>query len=121
VRLVIIGVGLAGMCGARSTGRLHNLNSVPPAHLNIALVAPQRILPGRPRLSEEKPETMTAPLLHDVKVVEVVRVQGLAEATDTRSCAVQLVAYGRTRTTLAYDWWSLSPAGGNIGPTPRPR
>ncbi|MGE0628777.1 MAG: NAD(P)/FAD-dependent oxidoreductase [Hyphomicrobiaceae bacterium] len=103
MRLVIIGAGFAGMYAALSAARLRDIRGVSPEELEIALVAPEPILVVRPRLYEPKPETLTAPLLDVLKVIDVVYVQGRAEAIDTRSNAVEVVDASGARKKLSYD------------------
>jgi len=103
MRLVIIGAGFAGMYAALSAARLRDIKGVSPEELEIALVAPEPILVVRPRLYEPKPETLTAPLLDVLKAVDVVYVQGRAEAIDTTFRAVELIDAGGTRMKLSYD------------------
>ena len=103
MRLVIIGAGFAGMYAALSAARLRDIQGVSPEELEIALVAPEPTLLVRPRLYEPKPETLTAPLLDVLKAVDVVYVQGSAEAIDAKSRTVEVVAAKGTRKTLSYD------------------
>jgi NADH dehydrogenase len=103
MRLIIIGAGFAGMYAALSAARLRDIRGVSPEELEIALVAPEPILVVRPRLYEPKPETLTAPLLDVLKAIDVVYVQGRAEAIDTKSNAVDLVDAGGMRKRLSYD------------------
>jgi len=103
MRLVIIGAGFAGMYAALSAARLRDIEGVSPAKLEIALVAPEPTLVVRPRLYEPKPETLTAPLLDVLKVVEVAYVQGRAETIDTKARSVGLVTADGENKTLPYD------------------
>src|SRR5262245_10518272 len=102
MRLVIIGAGFAGMYAALSAARLRDIEGVPPAKLEIALVAPEPTLVVRPRLYEPKPETLTAPLLDVLKAVEGAYVQGRAENIDTKARSVVLVAASGETTTPPY-------------------
>jgi NADH dehydrogenase len=103
MRLVIIGAGFAGMYAALSAARLRDIQGVSPDELEIALVAPEPTLVVRPRLYEQKPETLTAPLLDVLKAIDVVYVQGSAETVDTKTRSVDIVAAKGARKTLAYD------------------
>ena len=91
MRLVIIGAGFAGMYAALSSARLRDIKGLSPDELEIALVAPEPTLVVRPRLYEPKPETLTAPLQHVLKAIDVAYVQGRAETVDTKSRAVEIV------------------------------
>src|SRR6201981_3440254 len=97
MRLVIIGAGFAGMYAALSAARLRDIKGVSPDELEITLVAPEPTLVVRPRLYEPKPETLTAPLLDVLKAIDVVYVQGSAEAIDTKSKVVEIAAAQGTR------------------------
>lgn len=103
MRIVIIGAGFAGMYAALSAARLRDIQGVSPEKLEIALVAPEPTLVVRPRLYEPKPETLTAPLQNVLKAIDVVYVQGHAEAIDTKSGVVEIVAAKGTRKKLSYD------------------
>ncbi|XSC42988.1 NAD(P)/FAD-dependent oxidoreductase [Bradyrhizobium sp. RDT10] len=103
MRLVIIGAGFAGMYAALSSARLRDIQGVSPDELEIALVAPEPTLVVRPRLYEQKPETLTAPLLDVLKAIDVVYVQGSAETIDTKSRMVQIATDKGTRKSLSYD------------------
>lgn len=103
MRIVIIGAGFAGMYAALSAARLRDIQGASPEKLEIALVAPEPTLVVRPRLYEPKPETLTAPLQHVLKAIDVVYVQGHAEAIDTRSGVVEIAATQGARKKLSYD------------------
>jgi len=103
MRLVIIGAGFAGMYAALSAARLRDIQGVSPEEFEIALVAPEPVLVVRPRLYEPKPETLTAPLLDVLKAIDVVYVQGSAEAVDTKARTVGVVSRKGARKTLSYN------------------
>jgi NADH dehydrogenase len=103
MRLVIIGAGFAGMYAALSAARLRDIKGVSPEELEIALVAPEPTLVVRPRLYEPKPETLTAPLQGVLEAIDVVYTQGRAEAIDTESRAVEIIAANGARETITYD------------------
>lgn len=103
MRIVIIGAGFAGMYAALSAARLRDIQGASPEKLQIALVAPEPTLVVRPRLYEPKPETLTAPLQDVLKAIDVAYVQGSAEAIDTKSGIVEIVAAKGTRKKLSYD------------------
>ena len=103
MRLIIIGTGFAGMYAALSAARLRDIQGVSPEELEIALVAPEPTLVIRPRLYEQKPETLSAPLLDVLKAIDVDYVQGSAETIDTKARAVQIATAKGTRKTLSYD------------------
>src|SRR5437667_12538467 len=103
MRLVIIGAGFAVMYAPLSAARLRDIQGVSSEELEIALVAPEPTLVVRPRLYERKPETLTAPLQEVLKAIDVVYVQGSAEAIDTKSRAVDVATLEGTRKKLSYD------------------
>jgi NADH dehydrogenase len=103
MRIVIIGAGFAGMYAALSAARLRDIQGVSPEELEIALVAPEPTLVVRPRLYEQKPETLTAPLFDVLKAIDVVYVQGSAETIDTQSRVVEIVAAKGAKKSLSYD------------------
>lgn len=103
MRIVIIGAGFAGMYAALSAARLRDIQGVSPEKLEIALVSPEPTLVVRPRLYEPKPEALTAPLQDVLKAIDVVYVQGSAEAIDTKSGIVEIVTAKGPRKKLSYD------------------
>jgi NADH dehydrogenase len=103
MRLVIIGAGFAGMYAALSSARLRDIQGASPEKLEIVLVAPEPTLVVRPRLYEQKPETLTAPLLDVLGAIDVVYVQGSAETIDTKSRTVEVVTAKGAKKSLSYD------------------
>src|SRR4051812_40754519 len=103
MRLVIIGAGFAGMYAALSAARLRDIQGASPEELEIALVAPEPTLVVRPRLYEQKPETLTAPLQDVLKAIDVVYVQGIAETIDTRSRTVEIASLKGAKKRLSYN------------------
>src|SRR5258707_11083834 len=103
MRLVIIGAGFVCMYAALSAARLRDIQGVSAEEFEIALVAPEPTLVVRPRLYEPKPETLTAPLLDVLKAIDVVYVQGSADAVDTRARTVEVVSRKGARKTLSYN------------------
>ena len=91
------------MYAALSAARLRDIQGVSPDELEIALVAPEPTLVVRPRLYEPKPETLTAPLQEVLNAIDVVYVQGSAEAIDTKSRAVQIATAEGEQKKLSYD------------------
>ncbi|PJG54283.1 FAD-dependent oxidoreductase [Bradyrhizobium forestalis] len=103
MRLVIIGAGFAGMYAALSAARLREIQGVSPDELDIALVAPEPTLVVRPRLYEQNPETLTAPLLDVLKAIDVSYVQGSVDTVETQSRMVRIATAKGTKKTLSYD------------------
>ncbi|ACI93874.1 FAD-dependent pyridine nucleotide-disulphide oxidoreductase [Afipia carboxidovorans OM5] len=103
MRIVIIGAGFAGMYAALSAARLRDIEGVSPAGLEIMLVAPEPTLVIRPRLYEQNPETLTAPLQDVLAAINVVYVQGRAEAIDPASHTVEVATTNGANKSLSYD------------------
>ncbi|UWU90838.1 NAD(P)/FAD-dependent oxidoreductase [Bradyrhizobium sp. CB1015] len=103
MRLVIIGAGFAGMYAALSAARLRDIQGVSPDQLEIALVAPAPTLVVRPRLYEQHPETLTAPLLDVLKAIDVTYVQGSVDTVETQSRMVRIATAKGTKKMLSYD------------------
>lgn len=103
MRIVIIGAGFAGMYAALSAARLRDIEGVSPAGLEIMLVAPEPTLVIRPRLYEQNPETLTAPLQDVLAAINVVYVQGRAETIDPASRTVEIATTNGANKSLSYD------------------
>lgn len=102
-RLVIIGSGFAGMYAALSAARLRDLKRATVRDIEIALVAPSPMLAVRPRLYEQNPETLAAPLQDVFAAIDVRYVQGLAEAVDTAARTVDILDAENRLSKLGYD------------------
>jgi NADH dehydrogenase len=102
-RILVIGAGFAGMWSALASARL--LDEVGRADVEIVLVAPEPELHVRPRLYEQNPGGMKAPLLEIFKAVGVKFIQGVVERIDVARQEVEVVGVGvdTTRRTLGYD------------------
>lgn len=103
MRLVIIGAGFAGMYAALSAARLREIQGLSPDELEIALVAPEPTLVVRPRLYEQNPETLTAPLLDVLEAIDVTYVRGSVDTVETQSRMVRIATAQGTKKTLSYD------------------
>lgn len=102
-RIIVIGAGFAGMWSALASARL--LDEVGRTDVEISLVAPEPELHVRPRLYEQNPSGMKAPLQEIFKAVGVKFIQGVVERIDVASQEVELVGVGAdtSRRTLGYD------------------
>lgn len=102
-RILVIGTGFAGMWSALASARL--LDHVGRTDVEVALVAPEPKLHVRPRLYEQNPEGMKAPLLDTFKVAGVNFIQGLVQRIDVTSREVSIVGVGAdpSQRTLGYD------------------
>src|SRR5215470_7903941 len=102
-RLLIVGAGFAGMYAATSAARLRHLQGVSPDDLEIALISPEPFLVIRPRLYENNPETMKAPLTELLQATGVRYVQGKVETIDSKAGSIVFTGPDGRRGTLAYD------------------
>lgn len=100
-RILIVGAGFAGMWSALSAARL--IDEAGRADVEVTLIAPDPHLHVRPRLYEEGPENMKAPLTEIFDTVGVKFVQGTVGQihTDRREVAGR-DTQGRAF-TMAYD------------------
>lgn len=118
-RILVIGAGFAGMWSALSAARL--LDQVGRDDVEIALIAPEPELHVRPRLYEQHPELMKAPLLEIFKVTGVKFIQGLVKEIDVVNGEVSVSQTGSTEQllTVGYDRLVLA-AGSRLHSPPIP-
>lgn len=102
-RILVVGAGFAGFWSALASARL--LDKVGRTDVEIALVAPEPELHIRPRLYEQNPGAMKAPLQEIFKAVGIKFIQGVVERIDVASQEVELVGVGvdTARRKLGYD------------------
>ncbi|AGW90488.1 FAD-dependent pyridine nucleotide-disulfide oxidoreductase [Ralstonia pickettii DTP0602] len=102
-RILVIGAGFAGFWSALASARL--LDEVGRTDVEIALVAPEPELHVRPRLYEQNPAGMKAPLQEIFKAVGIKFIQGVVERIDVASQEVELAGVGvdTSRRKLGYD------------------
>lgn len=102
-RILVIGAGFAGMWSALASARL--LDEVGRSDVEIALVAPEPELHVRPRLYEQNPGGMKAPLQEIFKAVGVKFIQGIVERIDVTGQQVEIRGVGAdtARRTVGYD------------------
>ncbi|QEZ46650.1 NAD(P)/FAD-dependent oxidoreductase [Cupriavidus oxalaticus] len=102
-RILVIGAGFAGMWSALASARL--LDQVGRTDVEIALVAPKPELHVRPRLYEQNPNGMTAPLQDIFQAVGVRFIQGKVEHIDVANQAVSVAGVGADapRQRISYD------------------
>lgn len=102
-RILVIGSGFAGMWSALGAARL--LDQVGRTDVEVALIAPKPELHVRPRLYEEYPEGMKAPLQEIFNVSGVTFIQGLVENIDVEGQEVSVVGLGEdtSRRNIGYD------------------
>jgi NADH dehydrogenase len=118
-RILVIGAGFAGMWSALASARL--LDRVGRSDVEIALVAPEPHLHVRPRLYEQNPTAMKAPLLDLFNAVGVKFIQGKVEHIDVEARKVTVVGVGAdtSRQELGYDRLVLA-AGSRLFTPPIP-
>lgn len=102
-RILVIGAGFAGMWSALASARL--LDQVGRADVEIALVAPEPELHVRPRLYEQNPKGMKAPLQEIFKAVGVRFIQGKVEHIDAANRTVSIAGVGADTSSqrIGYD------------------
>jgi NADH dehydrogenase len=102
-RILVIGAGFAGMWSALGSARL--LDQVGRTDVEITLVAPEPALHIRPRLYEQNPGGMKAPLQDIFKAVGVQFVQGFVQHIDVAGQEVSVVGVGAdtSRQSIGYD------------------
>lgn len=102
-RLLVIGAGFAGMWSALSAARLRD--QVGNSDLEIALVAPEPELHLRPRLYEQNPGAMTAPLTDLFNAAGVRFIPGLVNRIDVldREVIVANSGAGVSGKAVRYD------------------
>lgn len=102
-RILVIGAGFAGMWSALASARL--LDQAGRTDVEIALVAPEQELHVRPRLYEENPAGMKAPLQEIFKAVGVKFIHGVVEQIHVEKQQVEVVGAGadKARSTIHYD------------------
>jgi len=91
-RILVIGAGFAGMWSALASARL--LDQVGRTDVEIALVAPTPELHVRPRLYEQNPNGMRAPLQDIFQAVGVRFIQGWVEHIDVARQEVTVATAG---------------------------
>ncbi|CAG9182982.1 NAD(P)/FAD-dependent oxidoreductase [Cupriavidus pampae] len=91
-RILVIGAGFAGMWSALASARL--LDQVGRTDMEIALVAPTPELHVRPRLYEQNPNGMRAPLQDIFQAVGVRFIQGWVEHIDVARQEVTVATAG---------------------------
>lgn len=100
-RILIIGAGFAGMWSALSAARL--IDEVGSKDVEVTLIAPDPHLHVRPRLYEEGPANMKAPLKDIFDAVGVQFVQGTVERIHADRREVEAVTVDGKPLTMHYD------------------
>lgn len=102
-RILVVGAGFAGMWSALGAVRL--LDQVGRTDVEVTLVAPEPTLHVRPRLYEQDPEGMKAPLQEIFQIAGVTFIQGMVERIDVAKQEVCILGSGEdvSRRHLGYD------------------
>jgi NADH:ubiquinone reductase (H+-translocating) len=100
-RILIVGAGFAGMWSALGAARL--IDAAGRDDVEITLIAPEPHLHVRPRLYEEGPANMKAPLQEIFDAVGVKFVQGTVERIHADRREVVATTVDGRSSTLAYD------------------
>ncbi|QGZ63534.1 NAD(P)/FAD-dependent oxidoreductase [Paraburkholderia acidisoli] len=100
-RILIIGAGFAGMWSALSAARL--IDEAGRGDIEVMLIAPDPHLHVRPRLYEEGPANMKAPLRDIFDAVGVRFVQGTVERIHVDRNEVDMVSVTGEAATVHYD------------------
>lgn len=110
-RILVIGAGFAGMWSALASARL--LDQVGRTDVEIALVAPTPELHVRPRLYEQNPNGMRAPLQDIFQAVGVRFIQGWVEHIDVARQEVTVATAGAEGASQAVHFDRLVLAAGS--------
>ncbi len=102
-RILIIGAGFAGMWGALSAARALDLAGRADGAVEIVVIAPEPFLHIRPRLYENDPASMKAPLSALFAAVGVRFIQGAVEQIDVDAKTVLTRDGAGVGSTLGYD------------------
>lgn len=102
-RILIVGAGFAGMWSALGAARLIDMEGESSGEVEIALIAPEPSLHVRPRLHEESPLKMKAPLLPLFEATGVKFIEGHVERIYPGDHAVDAVDPDGKSFTITYD------------------
>lgn len=118
-RILVIGAGFSGMWSTLSASRL--LDQVGRDDVEVALIAPKPELHVRPRLYEQNPAGMKAPLENIFKTAGIRFIPGLVEKIDTQRQEVSVAELGEDAScqTIAYDRLVIA-AGSRLNCPPIP-
>lgn len=117
--IVIIGTGFAGMYSALSAARLRAAQGLSPDALDIVVVSPEPFMTVRPRLYEDNPADMAAPLDALFACADIRYVQGRVERIRADKDLIEIVGTDGDRTTQPYDRLILA-AGSQLRHPPIP-
>ncbi|MGE4321591.1 MAG: NAD(P)/FAD-dependent oxidoreductase [Sphingobium sp.] len=113
--IIIIGAGFAGTMSALAAARLRAECDAEDA-IDIVLVAPEPILTLRPRLYEDNPAQMGAPLEALFDVTNVRFIDGFVRQIDAEASAIIVIRSSGEREMLTYDRLILAAGSRVIHP-----
>ena len=106
-RILVVGTGFAGLWSALAAKGLISASSDIPAsqasEIEVVVIAPEPSLVVRPRLYEENPESMTAPLAQLFHSCGIRFIKGIVDTIRTAEHDVTYVDRFGTRSTIDYD------------------
>ncbi|KAA0997667.1 NAD(P)/FAD-dependent oxidoreductase [Paraburkholderia panacisoli] len=118
-KILIVGAGFAGVWGALGAARVLDGAAVTTSDVEITLISPKPELQIRPRLYENEPQRMAAPLLPLLEAVGVNFLEGTVEAISVHDKTVTVMAANGQQRTLAYDRLLLT-SGSKLNRPPIP-
>lgn len=110
-RILVVGAGFAGMWSALGAVRL--LGQEGRTDVEVALVAPEPFLHVRPRLYEEHPEQLKAPLQEIFDTTGVRFISGLVEQIDVKQNEVTIAPIGDSQAPYQLGYSRLVVAAGS--------
>ncbi|HZZ04279.1 NAD(P)/FAD-dependent oxidoreductase [Paraburkholderia sp.] len=102
-KILVVGAGFAGMWSALGAARLIDKEGQSAGDVEIALIAPEPLLHVRPRLHEDSPLKMKAPLLPLFEATGVKFIEGRVERIHPGDRAVDAIRPDGKSFTLTYD------------------
>lgn len=102
-RIVVVGSGFAGMWAALAARRLIDLHGGEATKIEVTVVSPEPALVVRPRLYEENPTSMRAPLTELFQTTGVQHVKGTVDTIRTPQRELDVIDSAGARSTLSYD------------------
>jgi len=112
-RIIIVGAGFAGMWCALGAARLLARAGHGTGNVEVALIAPEPALHIRPRLYEQKPLGMKAPLLPLFEATGIRFIQGYVERIHSHDRCVDAIGTDGQAFSVSYDKLVLA-SGSNL-------
>ena len=111
-RIIVVGGGFAGMWAALAAARKLELSGVGPGDVDITLINRDGYHCIRPRLYEQNPEKMKAPLLPILEAVGINFVQGRVTKINTSQTQISVQMNRQLEIEMSYDNLVLAAGGG---------